>query len=78
MRMVAAGGGRMYVMCEAGLAVRVDHQVMYVWNWRWVARTQVWYVLGVVGGQVALRECCFSGDRHTVATEGGGCIGGGG
>ena len=59
MGMDAVRSRRICVMCEAGWAVRVDHWVVYVWNWRRIARIQVWHVLGVVGGQVAQRECCF-------------------
>ena len=56
---MVVGSGRMCVMCEAGWAVRVDHRVVYLWNCRRVARTQVWHGVGVVGGKVAHRECCF-------------------
>ena len=56
MGMVAVGRGGVCVMCDAGRAVRVDHRVVYAWNCRRVARTQVWHVLIVIVVQNVQRE----------------------
>ena len=55
--MVMVGRGRIYVMYDAGRAVRVDHKMAYAWSFRRVARTHVWHVLIVVDGQDVQREC---------------------
>ena len=50
------GRGRMCVMCEARMVVRVVHRVVYAWNCRSVARAQVWRVFD--NGSCA---CCAEG-----------------